>query len=226
MRFDRLALAAVALATLAAAPRADSLPTGRLTYRITIDGQPHGEQILTVRRAAPDRYAITMDAPAIGQRWDASSDGDFRPVAAKLEMPTRAGPYAMALDYGAGRVTGTHGTTATPVDDALPPGTIDQRIDWAYVAAARLPRGGRLAFRVYDPATKVSRAEAHGLGLRWVDVGGRRTSVRSTAYRIVKAGGTEHYVVHVAAAGPAIMVREDMPNGLRIDLIDFTASPR
>lgn len=226
MHFDRLALAAVAFTTMAAAPRVETLSTGRMTYRISIDGQPHGDQVIAIRRTAPDRNVITMDAPAIGQRWQASSDNDFRPTTAKLEMPTRAGCYTMTLSYGAARVTGTHGIGASAVDDALPPGTIDQRIDWAYVAAARLPRGGRLSFKVYDPETKVSLAEARGLGRRWVDVGGKRTAVRSTAYRIVKASGTEDYVVHVAARGPAVMVREDMPNGLRIDLVDFTASPR
>jgi hypothetical protein len=102
-----------------------------------------------------------------------------------------------ALAYQKDRVTGTAMVRRqTPpaervVDEAVPPDTVDQRIDWAAVMAIPLVEAGTtLSFRVYDPETAESRISVEvGPRQRTVVPAGTFETAR-IVYRIDKSRGS------------------------------------
>ena len=66
--------------------------------------------------------------------------------------------YSMNLTYDADRATGSQQTDSSAsgkIDNHIPAGTVDQRIDWAAVMASGLEIGDKLHFTVFDPTTGV-----------------------------------------------------------------------
>jgi hypothetical protein len=114
-----------------------------------------------------------------------------------------------ALAYQKDRVTGTAMVRRqTPpaervVDEAVPPDTVDQRIDWAAVMAIPLVEAGTtLSFRVYDPETAESRISVEvGPRQRTVVPAGTFETAR-IVYRIDKSRGSPPSHAEHAWPGP------------------------
>jgi hypothetical protein len=133
-----------------------------------------------------------------------------------------------ALAYQKDRVTGTAMVRRqTPpaervVDEAVPPDTVDQRIDWAAVMAIPLVEAGTtLSFRVYDPETAESRIS--------VEVGRASARLFPPARSRRRASSTAS--IRVAVPHPAtqntrgrervplrFLVHETFPNGSTTEL--------
>jgi hypothetical protein len=140
---------------------AGRLRTGRFEYRMLKAGTETAKFTVTVERLQNGHFRFTGEALGFNQKWESIATPLFQPVSAMLRMQRRDGKmYSMNLKYDGGRVTGLQekeSSIADRIDDHVPPGTVDQRIDWAAAIARRLEIGDKLAFTVYDPATGVSR---------------------------------------------------------------------
>jgi len=187
------------------------LKEGRFVYRTTLRGESLGETTLEIRRDGAN-YRISMSAPEVGQSWQATVARSFAPIQASLSMRGRKGPYRMELRYAGDSVTGEEqdaGVTR-PVDARVAGVTLDQRVDWAAMMAARAPDRSSFALRVFDPST--------GSSAMLGRVGGDASTLRLD-YSICKREHLEEYTVHATRETPRTMLREDMPNGLVSELI-------
>ena len=218
-----LALCSVALAADSSSTfDATLLKEGRFIYRTTLAGESLGETVIEVRKAG-SRYVISMSAPKVEQRWQATVDGSFAPVSATLEMRGRKGAYAMKLDYGTGhdggKVTGeeTEAGVTRPVSASLDGVVIDQRVDWAAMMAVKADR--TVAVRVFDPATGSSEMKGRvGPTQPLVGAWGESLALRLD-YSIRKRDHLETYTVYASAETPRYMLREEMPNDLVSELV-------
>jgi hypothetical protein len=104
------------------------------------------------------------------------------------------------------------------IDDHVPPGTVDQRIDWAAAMARRLEIGDKLAFTVYDPATGVSRVTGEVVRSERIQVPTGTYDTMRVIYQIEKSKGTERYEVFASKTEPRVMIREDFPDGTTSEL--------
>jgi hypothetical protein len=130
--------------------------------------------------------------------------------------------YSMNLKYDDGRVTGSEEKESSPtnkIDNDVPPGTIDQRIDWAAAMSGGLQIGDKFNFAVFDPATGVSQVTAEVVRDEKIVVPAGTFDVVRIIYRIEKPKGTERYEVFATKNLPRIMVREDFPNGTSSELV-------
>lgn len=196
------------------------LKEGRFTYRTTLRGEPLGDTVIEIRRVDPT-VRITMNAPKIGQSWEASVRRSFEPLSAHLRMQSRGTPYEMTLAYDGDKISGEErkGDTATSVSATAAGVVIDQRVDWASIMALTATSGSSIAVRVFDPSTGFSAmlglvGETHSMTGAW----GTTDAVRLD-YRICKRERVENYTVFATATPPRVMLREDMPNGLVSELI-------
>lgn len=200
---------------------ASALREGRYVYRTTLRGESLGETTLEIRRAGPN-YRITMSAPDIEQSWEATVDGSFAPLSAHLRMKTRKGPYEMSLQYAVDTVRGEQRTSdgVAPVDAKLGGRVVlDQRVDWAAVMALQAPAGSSVSMLVYDPSTGLSPMLGETSGARQMSGAFGEASAVRLDYRICKQDHVEQYTVYATAETPRYMLREDMPNGLRSELV-------
>src|SRR5215472_8749793 len=100
------------------------------------------------------------------------------------------------LKYASGRVTGfsVSGEAGTApvrrsVDDAVPAGTVDQRIDWAYVMTVDLRAGETFGFGVYDPGTGASKVVAKVGAVERVEVPAGSFDAYRITYEVAKSRG-------------------------------------
>ncbi|HWZ60951.1 MAG TPA: hypothetical protein VNW46_18345 [Gemmatimonadaceae bacterium] len=211
-----LALVAV-LASAHTAPDARRLRTGQFTYQDLDHGKPVGASHLRIRTRSDGRYEFSASITGnIQEQWLSIATPAFEPISATLTIGPN--PPVFAITYHAGRVTGVARTRA--VDALVPPGIIDQRIDWAAVAASDLDTDRTFAFAVYDPALGVSRATVHVGALERVQVPAGTFDAYRVTYRIEKSTGAEAYQVLVTRDQPRMMVREEFANGIVTDLTE------
>jgi hypothetical protein len=202
---------------------AGRLRIGRFEYRMPKAGIETAKFTVTVERLQSGNFRFTGEASGFNQKWESTATPLFQPVSAMLRMQRRDGKmYSMNLKYDDGRVTGLQekeSSTADRIDDHVPPGTLDQRIDWAAAMARRLDIGDKLAFTVYDPATGVSRVTGEMARAERMQVPTGTYDTMRVIYQIEKSKGTERYEVLASKTEPRVMIREDFPDGTTSELI-------
>lgn len=200
---------------------ARTLRQGRFTYRISADGEALGVAIIEVRATQDGRYSIVLDGGDIGQHWRAEFSRDFTPQSATLEMSDASAPYSMQIQYAAHGASGTQSRAGKRESfmAKFEGQVIDQRVDWAAMMAATIPAGGEIEFQVFDPDTHLSRLTGSRVATAPVtSVLGSVPAIRLD-YTIYKGEHIETYSVYATRQRPHLMLREDMPNGLSIELI-------
>jgi hypothetical protein len=199
------------------------LRTGRFEYRMMKASQEIAKFTVTVEKAADENFRFAGEAVGFNQKWESIATPVFQPVSATLRMQLRDGKmYSMTLKYADGYATGSEQKESSPankIDNHVPLGTVDQRIDWAAAMSTGLVVGDKFNFTVFDPATGISHVTGEVVGdERLIVPAGTFDTVR-IIYQIEKSKGTERYEVFATKALPRMMVREDFPNGTSIELV-------
>jgi hypothetical protein len=111
------------------------------------------------------------------------------------------------------------------VDEAIADDTVDQRIDWAAVAALKeYVEGQEFRFHVDDPGTGNSLVSARIGQSETIAVPAGSFEAVRVLYRIYKRGHTETYEAFVTRKPPRFMVKEKFPNGSITELVELTKS--
>jgi hypothetical protein len=178
---------------------------------------------VTVAKLPDGNFRFTGEATGFNQHWESIATQFFQPLSATLRMQRKDGEmYSMNLTYDADRVTGsqqTDSSASSKIDNHIPAGTVDQRIDWAAVMASGLEIGDKLHFTVFDPTTGVSEVTGETIRAEQVTVPAGTYDAVRVIYEIAKSKGTERYEVLVTKSLPRMMVREDFPNGTSSELV-------
>lgn len=203
---------------------ATRLRTGRFDYRMIKAGKEIGKFVVTVGNAAGN-FRFTGEAAGFNQKWESIATPSFQPVSAMLRMQLRDGKmYSMNLKYGDGSVTGSEQKESSPanqIDNPIPLGAVDQRIDWAAAMSSGLEVGDKFSFTVFDPSTGVSQVTGEIARTERIDVPVGVYDTIRIIYRIEKPKGTERYEVLATRGLPRMMVREDFPNGTSSELVSI-----
>jgi hypothetical protein len=202
---------------------ATRLRTGRFEYRVMKAGKEIAKFSVTVEKAAEGNFRFSGEATGFDEKWESIATPMFDPVSAMLRMQLRDGKmYSMSLKYDDGYVTGSEQTESAPankIDNRVPPGTVDQRIDWAAAMSSRLEVGDKFNFTVFDPTAGLSQVTGEvARDERIIVPAGAFDTVR-VIYQIEKPKGTERYEVLATKNLPRTMVREDFPNGTSSELV-------
>ncbi len=180
---------------------------------------------VTVEKGAAGNFRFTGEAAGFNQKWESIATPSFQPVSAMLRMQRRDGEmYSMNLKYGDGSVTGSEQKGPSPakkIDNHVPGGTVDQRIDWAAAMSSGLEAGAKFNFSVFDPATGVSRVTGKIEGTEKIIVPAGAYDAVRIIYQIDKSKGSERYQVLATKDLPRMMVREDFPNGTSTELVSI-----
>ncbi len=202
---------------------AKRLRTGRFDYRMMKAGKEVAKFTVTVEKAADGNFRFTGEAAGFDQKWESIATPLFQPVSAMLRMQLRDGKmYSMNLKYDGGHVTGSEQKASSPankIDNHVPPGTVDQRIDWAAAMSSRLEIGDKFTFTVFDPGTGVSQVTGQIASAEKIIVPAGTYDTVRIIYQIEKSKGTESYEVLATKELARIMVREDFPNGTSSELV-------
>jgi hypothetical protein len=125
---------------------ATRLRTGRFEYRVMKAGKEIAKFSVTVEKATEGNFRFSGEATGFDEKWESIATPMFGPVSAMLRMQLRDGKmYSMSLKYDDGYVTGSEQKESAPankIDNRVPPGTVDQRIDWAAAMSSRLEGWG------------------------------------------------------------------------------------
>jgi hypothetical protein len=212
---------------------ANRLKTGTFVYRDIERDRDVGHSEISVEEIPSSgnfRFSNVVTGD-FSQRWEAITTSRFDPVSASLSFGEGAGAPAFDLNYHSGRVTGfvadRKGPTAgtkRPVNDSVPDGVVDQRLDWAAVSTVHVKSGGHFEFNVYDPAIGVSHVHVRIGHVESVRVPTGQFKVYPITYEIDKRTGTETYKVFVTKDEPRILVREEFPNGSVTELVSIDSS--
>jgi hypothetical protein len=202
------------------------LRTGRFDYRLMKPGKAIvGKFTVTVEKTTNGNFRFLGEAAGFNQKWESVATASFRAVSARLQMQLGNGTvYSMNLKYDDGHVTGTEQKESSPagdIDNRVPPGTIDQRIDWAAAMSSGLEVGGKFNFTVFDPSTGVSQVTAEIASAGKITVPAGTFDAVRIIYQIDKSKGSERYEVLATKDLPRMMVREDFPNGISSELVDI-----
>jgi Protein of unknown function (DUF3108) len=207
---------------------ATRLRTGRFEHRMIKNGKEIARFVITIQKQGDGNFRFTGEADGFNQRWLSTATRFFEPIDAQLRMNrTNGETYAMDLIYSKRRVTGSVSAwtlpkrtppPSKPVEASIPPSTVDQRIDWAVVLASRLEAGQKFNFTVYDAETGVSPVVCEVSKTEQIQVPAGSFKTIRASYRIEKSKGAETYEVFASDVFPRILVREDFPNGTRIEL--------
>lgn len=201
------------------APDAHRLATGEFVISMIDKGREVGRARITITEHG--QYTFAADFTGQGaERWQSVATPALQPVSARIAFGQE--PPTFSIDYHADRVTGfvvSHGTRRT-VDDSVPVGVIDQRIDWAAVMARELAAGEQFEFMVYDPSIGISRATAQVGAVERLQVPAGTFDVYPITYRIAKSTGTEEYHAFATRDEPRMLVRETFPDGEVSDLVE------
>ena len=204
------------------------LKAGTFTYR-DLDGRGEvGKSEITVQEIESSgnfRFS-NISTGEFSQRWEAIATSGFDPISARLSFGEGTGMLVFDLKYSSGRVTGfkldRKGSvtgTMRPVADMVPPGIVDQRIDWAAVSASDLESGREFEFDVYDPGIGLSHVLARVGGVELTQIPAGRFDTYRVTYQIAKRTGAESYQVLVSRNAPHILVRENFPDGSVSELV-------
>jgi hypothetical protein len=211
------------------------LRTGVFLYRDVDHGKEVGSSTITIRKQSDSgNYGYSTDSTFSAdfngfhsQRWKAVATPEFAPLSATLAF-VRGGEVVPVFDirYSRDRVTGTvnkrtgtNSQSERTVDAAIPPNTVDQRIDWAAILAGTLETGRQFEFNVYDPVTGVSTITGKVGQLETVHVSAGSYRAYRIIYQMQKVGNTEHYQMLASQDSPHIMLREEFPNGVITELV-------
>lgn len=206
---------------------AHRLKTGTFTYRDREDKLDVGQSKITVEQIpGANTYSFsTVVSGKFSQRSRAVTTSGFDPISANLSLGEGSGTRAFDLKYAAGRVTGfvvdrkgPRAGTKRPVEDVVPRGIVDQRLDWAAVTASNLKADGAFEFDVYDPSSGVSHVEVHIGRVQELRVSAGEFETFPVIYEIKKRTASESYRVFVSEEEPRILVREEFPDGTQSDL--------
>ncbi|MEP6994303.1 MAG: hypothetical protein ABI968_07260 [Acidobacteriota bacterium] len=244
-------LAAGALSALARAPEPDADPggarfdaarlrTGSFVYRILERGQEVARITCTVRKRSDDSYEFTGDATGgYSQHWEARATPSLQPTFAMLRIGTGERQSSFSLNYDGDHVTGQAVKAGRPaasgkappapeektIEERLPAGTVDQRIDWAAVLASRLETGQKFDFTVYDPWSGVSRVAGRVGDVEIIRVPAGAYEAYRLTYTITSSKGAEPYQMLATKDVPHMSVREDFPSGESSELVEVHDAP-
>jgi hypothetical protein len=200
---------------------ADALKQGRFSYRITADGEVIGQAVIEVRATGGGQYSIVLDSKDIEQHWRSEFSRDFAPQRSSLEMSSADAPYSMQIEYSERGASGTQSRSGAvePFSADILQQVVDQRVDWAAMMAATMQPTGHVEFQVFDPASGLSRLSGTRVETAPIDsVLGKVPAVRLD-YTIFKGEHAEAYSVYSTREPPHLMLREEMPGGLVIELV-------
>lgn len=120
--------------------------TGEFHYRIVKAGKEISRSVCVSRKQADANFRFAAEFDGFNQQWLSIATHAFAPVEAQLRTDrANGGKYAMHVVYHKGRARAsvrrwTLETRSAPpsktVTAHVPPGTIDQRIDWAAVLSS------------------------------------------------------------------------------------------
>jgi len=202
---------------------ATRLRTGRFDYRVLKASKEIAKFSLTVEKGAGGNFRFSGEATGFNEKWESIATPTFEPVSAMLRMQLRDGKmYSMNLKYSDGSVTGSEqkeSALASEIDNRVPQGTVDQRIDWAAAMSSRLEVGDKFNFTVFDSATGISRVTGEVARDERITVPAGAFDTVRVIYQIEKSKGTERYEVFATKDPPRTMVREDFPNGTSSELV-------
>src|SRR5882757_314067 len=208
---------------------ASRLMTGTFHYRDHLEGTSDGHSVIRIEKISGGvTYAFSnVVTGSFSQHWRALTTKDFTPVSAELTFGNgAAAKKVFSLSYQTGHVTGflvkeprVADSVSRPVDDAVAPDTVDQRVDWASVMSLKeyIP-SKRFLFHVYDPKTGNSAVEATVMSLETIHVDAGTFHVARIVYQIRKSTGSERFEVFVNDSLPRFLVKEVFPNGLISEL--------
>jgi hypothetical protein len=202
---------------------ATRLRTGRFEYRMVKASQEIAKFTVTVEKAADGNFRFTGEA--LGFNEKSESVATPRSNRSRRRCECNSGTekmYSMTLKYADGYVTGSEQKESSPankIDNHVPLGTVDQRIDWARAMSTGLVVGDKFNFTVFDPATGISHVTGEVAGDERIIVPGGTFDTVRIIYQIEKSKGTERYEVFATKALPRMMVREDFPNGTSSELV-------
>lgn len=209
------------------------LKTGTFVYRDVQGTADVGNSEITVERiSGTDIFRFSnVVTGKFSQHWQAVTTSSFGPISANLSFGEGAGTPAFDLNYSSGRVTGfvvnrkehTAGTKRL-INDAVPRGVVDQRVDWAAVTGSDLKPGRTFEFNVYDPSLGISHVLVRIGNVQHVRVPAGAFETYAIVYEIKKRTGTETYTVFVSKEEPRILVREQFPDGTESDLASTTTN--
>jgi uncharacterized protein DUF3108 len=229
----RIGIALVALGILSAAPAdrtdfdAGRLRTGSFVYRIVERGQEVAKLTCTIRKRPDGNYDFTGEATgAFGQRWESTATPSLEPISATLRSEQGERLSSFRLRYDRAHVTG-HAKKAEEksIDERLPAGTVDQRIDWAAVLSSPLETGQQFDFPVYDPWSGVSHVVGRVGKVESIRVPAGTFEVYRITYRIESPKGAEPYQMLATKDAPHVAVREDFPGVMRSELVEIRDAP-
>lgn len=212
---------------------ATRLQTGSFSFRTLADGMEVGRSQFQIRRCADSRNYVfsNLVTGSFSQSWEAVASPTFAPVSAKLSFGQgSAARTAFELSYRSNRVTGFVIPRKEPskrreVDEAIADDTVDQRIDWAAVAALKeYAEGQEFRFHVYDPGTGNSVVSVRIGESETIAVPAGSFEAVRVLYRIDKRGHTETYEAFITKKAPRFMVKEKFPNGSISELVELTKS--
>jgi hypothetical protein len=223
-------MCAAAAATHPAASRFDPARArpGRFTYRLLEDGKPTGSATITIRSNADGTFAFAnVVSGSFAQRWSATTDASFAPISVELTFQQDAVP-TMQLHYANGHVVGrTVARGPDPkvraVDEPVPSGIVDQRLDWAALLSSELHVGQEFSFNVYDPVSGVSRVHGRVADLEQAHVVAGVIAAFRLVYRMEKRSNSERYELLISRDEPRIMVLERFPDGAVSELVEVEA---
>lgn len=139
---------------------ANHLRTGTFVYQNLEGEKDIGESEISIRKT-PGASTFDFSNVVTGefsQRWIAITNENLQPTSAKLWSGRGRGTPIFDLKYTSDRVTGfsVRKGSRLLVDEKIPLEVVDQRVDWAAVAASDLKPGRKFEFEVYDPSIGVS----------------------------------------------------------------------
>ena len=107
------------------------------------------------------------------------------------------------------------------IDERLPGGTVDQRIDWAAVLSSPLETGRKFDFTVYDPWGGVSHVIGQVGEVEIIRVLAGPYEAYRLTYKIESSKGAEPYQMLATKDIPHMSVREDFPSGTVSELVEI-----
>lgn len=208
---------------------ASRLQTGTFHYRDHMTGISDGQSVIKIEQiSGGTNYAFSnVVIGSSSQHWQATTLRDFTPVSAELAYGnSAAAKKVLSLSYQKERVTGyfvkdprLSGSISCPVDEAVAPDTVDQRVDWASVMSLdKYVRSERVFFHVYDPKAGNSSVEATVMSLETIHVDAGTFHVARIVYQIRKSTGSERFEVFVNNSSSRFLVKEVFPDGLISEL--------